>query len=138
MRNCFLILEESIEGGVCLSWIIWDKTSSGLLEIKIVESTDAFDGSVSVYWYSLSMILSVRTEKSRCLKSKNRWGRNTGGEINFLLCILGLRAWVKAANLNHVMILSNGVAANHLQNKLSLLCFSRDGCLMLEKNRMMK
>lgn len=48
----------------------------------------------------------------------------TGGEVNFVLCMLGLRALIKAANLNHVMILSNDVAAKHLQNKLSLLCFS--------------
>jgi len=55
-----------------------------------------------------------------------------------MLCMLGLRASIKAANLNHVVILSSGVAAKPFQNKLSLLCFSRDGCLMLEENRMLK
>lgn len=124
---------------VCLSWIVWDKTSSGLWEAKIVKRlmllvrVCAFTGIHSPW----SWVWEPR--KANVLnKNKNRWGRNTGGEVNFMLCMLGLRAWIKAANLNRVMILSNGVAATHLQNELSLLCFSRDGGLMLEENRVLK
>lgn len=64
---------------------------------------------------------------------KNRGWRNTE-EVNFVLCMPG----IKAANLNHVMILSDGVAVRHLQNELSLLWFSQDGCIMLQENGMLK
>lgn len=106
-------------------------------------------GKHSCFWWEYVHLLVLILRDSKCENwekqvfwikkpKKPEQMRNTGREVNFRLCMLGLRIQIKAENLKRLMILSSCVAAKHLQNKLSLLCFGQDGCLMLKENRILK